>query len=518
MAQKKVRNKFLIPAVVVLCLLTLAGTVSLYFSNKKKSNFEQISDRLVKVTVLTEEIQHSDSNLLFHLFQYILHGHVAYLESIRHSQAKILSSLRELQLHTFEDRNLEVLNNLYRRYETTSQLADEIVEEVRVKNIPKARKLFEQYLAENNTNMANLKDLEALTFQHSQSRLEAFKIAYDWMTRSIALAGLVTVAALIALLLFYEIIFLRPLSILTRKIRKTAISDFTYEIPAIYRDELGELNVALSNAAAEVRRRMAAERQLNEKLHHMNLELQNFSYVTTHDLKEPLRSMTLYVQLIERQFSETLPEKAKSYFQIVKDGCDRMNSMVNGLQALFRMDHTKNTYQPVNLEDIVRSAMDNLKSLILERKPEITYSDLPRVRGNSAQLIELFQNLIANAIKYNESDKPTIRICSKLNPDDPNTWKVFVEDNGIGFDMLYKDKIFRLFSRLHSRQNYPGSGIGLTICQKIVHQHGGELDVHSAPGKGSSFYFTIPVLEEEERATGQIPTGTLGSPRVRMVK
>jgi light-regulated signal transduction histidine kinase (bacteriophytochrome) len=245
----------------------------------------------------------------------------------------------------------------------------------------------------------------------------------------------------------------------------------------------------------DVTERRKAEEQLKEtliRLERSNKELEQFAYVASHDLQEPLRMVASYVQLLERRYKGKLDSDADEFISYAVDGATRMQRLINDLLAFSRVGTRGKPFAPTEMRSVLQQAKDNVRSLIEEAQATITNDELPVITADETQLVQLFQNLIANAIKFRKKEEPLrIRISAERKNDE---WLFGAHDNGIGIDPKYFGRIFVLFQRLHAGGEYPGTGIGLAISKKIVERHGGRIWVESQPGKGSSFYFTIPVI------------------------
>jgi PAS domain S-box-containing protein len=225
-----------------------------------------------------------------------------------------------------------------------------------------------------------------------------------------------------------------------------------------------------------------------DDLKRSNRELEQFAYVSSHDLQEPLRMISSFTQLLERRYKNKLDNDADEYIDFIVEGAQRMKYLIDDLLTFSRLNTQSKEFENVDLETILDIVLSNLTVFIKENNALITHDPLPTVTADESQMMQVFQNLIANAIKFHGSKPPEIHIfAQKKNRE----WKFAVTDNGIGIDPEYKKQIFEVFKRLHTREEYPGSGIGLSVTQKIINMHGGNIWVESELGKGSTFYFTI---------------------------
>lgn len=229
-------------------------------------------------------------------------------------------------------------------------------------------------------------------------------------------------------------------------------------------------------------------REQAEELERSNRELQQFAYVATHDLQEPLRLVTNYVQLLARRYEDRLDEEADEYIAFALEGASRMQSLMNDLLAYARLGTQTGNYASVEMENVLELTMEKLMPDIQKTAAVVTHDPLPSTLGNGEQMELLLENLIQNAIKFGGTEPPRIHIGVKPFNE---RWLFFLRDNGIGIDPLHTEQIFGIFQRLHSPEEFPGNGIGLAICRKIVEQHGGRIWVDSELGKGSTFYFTL---------------------------
>lgn len=239
--------------------------------------------------------------------------------------------------------------------------------------------------------------------------------------------------------------------------------------------------------------------QRNAELRRSNAELEQFAYVASHDLQEPLRMVESYTQLIARRYKGTLGPEANEFIGFIVGGVARMQRLINDLLEYSRVGTRGKPFQPADCEAVLATALANLEAAIREQRATVTHDPLPTVVGDGPQLTQLFQNLIGNAIKFHGQEPPRVHVSAQR---DGEAWRVSVRDHGIGIEPQYFNRLFVIFHRLHSREEYPGTGIGLAICKKIAERHGGKIWLESSPGNGTTFYFTIPDRQpqrEEER-------------------
>ncbi len=255
-------------------------------------------------------------------------------------------------------------------------------------------------------------------------------------------------------------------------------------------DEIRQLNKDLERRVQE---RTADLESANENLRRSNDDLTSFAYVASHDLQEPLRTVGSFAGLLKRRYEGKLDPKADDYIQFMVDGTRRMQTLVQDLLAYAQIGTQALTLVPVSMQTVVDQAKVNLASALAERKGQIISEELPTVNGDEGKLTLVFQNLMANALKFSKpSEPPVIRIAARR---EGKEWLFSVADNGIGFDPAYAERIFVMFQRLHQVGTYKGTGIGLSICKRIIEGHGGRIWATSEPSVGSTFFFTLPVSQ-----------------------
>ena len=247
---------------------------------------------------------------------------------------------------------------------------------------------------------------------------------------------------------------------------------------------------AAARAAVCARMRQYEIRRRQETLTRLNADLEQFAYSASHDLQEPIRNIAIYSELLRRRYGNLLDEKGQEFLGYVNEGAHRMEMLVHDLLAYTKAASiTDDVPEPIEAEKPLQGALSNLAEAIRQSGAQLSYGSLPAVRMREVHLQQLFQNLIGNAIKYRSQERPQLSISAEK---DEGRWLFRIQDNGIGISPEYKERIFGLFKRLHGNDEYTGTGIGLAICERIVDRYRGRIWVESEPGKGSTFFFTIP--------------------------
>lgn len=262
------------------------------------------------------------------------------------------------------------------------------------------------------------------------------------------------------------------------------------------RRQLVEQNRQLQQEMAVRQKAEIVLAQRSQELARSNAELEQMAYVASHDLQEPLRMVASYLQLLEQRYGGRLDADAHEFIEFAVDGAKRMQALIDDLLSYSRVGTKAKPLQATDCDAVMKMALQSLRMAIEESGAQIQCAPLPKVKGDAAQLAQLFQNLLANAIKFRGEQTPRIEV--RVAPEE-EFWRFEVQDNGIGIAPEYFERIFVMFQRLHNRSKYPGTGIGLAICKKIVERHGGRIWVESAPGPGVVFKFTLP------KETGEAP-------------
>lgn len=298
---------------------------------------------------------------------------------------------------------------------------------------------------------------------------------------------------------------IRPLARLGSEARRVAGGEFA--TPLAVADgpleiaEVGkEIDAMRERIVAELAAVEAARVQLEEQaleLGRSNADLEQFAYVASHDLQEPLRKVASFCQALQLRYGGQLDERADQYIEFAVDGAKRMQSLISDLLAFSRAGRDGRPHELVELDEVLAAACASLASSIDEARGKVIADKLPAVRGERSQLTSLFQNLISNAIKFRDSEPPLVRIGARRRDEE---WELSFADNGIGVEREYAERIFLIFQRLHARDAYGGSGIGLALCRKIVEYHGGSIWLDTDHARGACFRLTLPIAEPTDAA------------------
>ena len=273
----------------------------------------------------------------------------------------------------------------------------------------------------------------------------------------------------------------------------------TYRVQAVpLHDEHGRLlgGMSVSRDVTELRRQERAMATRTAELERSNAELAQFAYVASHDLSEPLRMISSYLQLLRRRYRGRLDEDADAFIDYAVDGAARMRTLIEDLLAYSRAGRSERPPEPVNTARVVAEVAGTLRALANDAPPVIEWDGLPVVEGDPAQLVQLFQNLIGNGVKFVAPGRAAAR-GGPRGARRASGWRFTVEDNGIGIEPRHAERVFGMFQRLHTRDEFEGTGIGLAIARKVVERHGGEISAAPREGGGTCFAFTLPVREED---------------------
>jgi signal transduction histidine kinase len=348
----------------------------------------------------------------------------------------------------------------------------------------------------------------AIITEEDVSKAFAIVTTLGWTTTGIGIG-----AALLVVLAGWLVArtITRPVKQLVDATEKIGKGNLEQEISTTGQDEIGDLSrsfdrmtrnlretlVSRDELSKEVAERKQAEKELKRtmvELERSNTELERFAYIASHDLQEPLRMVSSYTQLLERRYKDKLDNDANDFINYAVNGAKRMQQLINDLLMYSRVGTRGKSFEITDCNEVLKTALENLEIAIRENNATVTYDPLPVIEADAGQLVQLFQNLIENAIKFHRDEPPHIHISAEKQD---REWVISVRDNGIGIEEQYFERVFSVFQRLH-RDDYLGTGIGLSIVQKIVQRHGGRIWIESEVGKGTAFRFTLPVSESRQ--------------------
>jgi signal transduction histidine kinase len=298
---------------------------------------------------------------------------------------------------------------------------------------------------------------------------------------------LVLIIAGVAVMLYRIVI--APLTGLAADVRQVSSGDYEHPVEAGGPKE----TVMLGQDVEAMRVRILSDL---EELRRSNSELEQFAYVASHDLQEPLRKVASFCQLLERRYSGELDERGEQYLRFAVDGAKRMQVLINDLLAFSRVGRMSREQTLVDCDDVVSHALDNYSEVVERTRATVEVADLPTVRGEESLLGGVFGNLISNALKFHGDEPPHVRVDVERTGE---FWTFTISDNGIGIEPEYAERIFVIFQRLHHKDDYPGTGIGLAMCRKIIEYHGGTIWLDTTNDTGTTFKFTLPAVEDDEQ-------------------
>lgn len=303
-----------------------------------------------------------------------------------------------------------------------------------------------------------------------------------WMANTIQHRHAVWIAAIVCSVLVFVGFLKSPAGGELWKV----ITNRTLSLTAIWLTTVFILQLRTAN-----RRLIKLNRDLtesNDALAQSNIDLQQFAYIASHDLQTPLRHISSFVQLLQENYKDKLSSEATTWIEFTVDGVEQMQTLIRDLLTFARVESRSRPFDAVDLNDVFDSVVD----VFAEENATITRDTLPVVAGDSSQLVHLLQNLVGNGIKYRSGETAQVHVSAERGDD---AWLISVRDNGIGIDPKHNERIFEIFRRLHTSQEYPGTGIGLAVCRRILARHGGRIWVESSLGDGATFYFTLPLQE-----------------------
>jgi signal transduction histidine kinase len=326
--------------------------------------------------------------------------------------------------------------------------------------------------------------------------------AAGFLSGSMAAIAALVIAALITTTIMLRRTVTLPIGALGRRVRRVAHGEFDRKVRSRGPRDIGALADDIDSMRQRILQELAAVQDAHAQLdaqardlERSNAELEQFAYVASHDLQEPLRKVASFCQLLEQRYKGQLDERADQYIAFAVDGAKRMQQLINDLLAFSRVGRTSGDLEPVDLDEVLAQAKANLGAAIEESGARVDADPLPTVNGEASLLALVFQNLIGNAVKFRSEQAPEVRITVERQD---GQWAFACADNGIGIEPQYAERVFVIFQRLHAKEQYAGTGIGLSMCRKIVEYHGGQIWLDTANDSGTKFRFTLPALEETD--------------------
>jgi signal transduction histidine kinase len=493
-------------ATVLLSLATLAGIVIGVFAIMRLADErELVVDHLDPATVEALRLANAFVNEETGVRGYVLAGEASFLAPYRAGRVEELRAVRRLRVQ-LRGASLEELSDDLAAVErrarawrmryarpTIARVREDGPGAIGSAGVERGQRLFEGLRRALDRQEASLASARA------QGR-EELAGAATFLSGSFGGIALLVVAALVTTLVMLRRTVTLPIGALTRRVRRVAQGEFDAPVrgagPRDIADLAADVDSMRQRIVAELASLREAHEQLDEQtrdLERSNAELEQFAYVASHDLQEPLRKVASFCQLLAQRYHGQLDERADQYIDFAVDGAKRMQQLINDLLGFSRVGRTSGDFAAVDLAEAVRRAIANLDTAISESGAAIDVGDMPTVSGDASLLTLVFQNLIGNGIKFRSAETPAIRVTARRQGDE---WAMSCSDNGIGIDPEYAERVFVIFQRLHAKDEYAGTGIGLAMCRKIVEHHGGRIWLDSDAGPGTTVRFTLPALEE----------------------
>ena len=472
---------------IVILFILIIGSILLWNSHEVENGIDQIetSSQVVRSAFLLHSL----------MDEYLAHGDKRPLRQW-HKRNEFLGKIIN-DAKGFKSFDRALLKDLEIKYQAVNFLHPQIINLGSLGSRPQDLKALKETLA--GMMAVRLEELVNAA-EHLHTASQSLTLKRQQLAQTLILATAILMIGLIALNL-YQIrkTIVYPLQELSRGAEIIGAGNFDHIVETKYDDEVGQLSKAFNKMSerlrtsydslqSEIRERKRAE----EDLLRSNKDLEQFAYIASHDLQEPLRNVASCMQMLEKKYKSKLDAKADQILWHAVESVTRMKALIMDLLAYSRLSTRGNPFQPTNCEQVLGQTLANLRPTIEETGALITYDPLPIVTGDFTQLLQVFQNLIGNSMKFRDQTPPEVHVSAARGADE---WIFSVKDNGIGIEPQHLDRIFVIFQRLHKRTEYDGTGMGLAIVQKTVERHRGRIWVESEPGKGTTFSFTIPARE-----------------------
>jgi signal transduction histidine kinase len=422
---------------------------------------------------------------------YVLTGRQDFLQPYQQGQqdeARAVQALRQLQTGDLASANasLDAVRDAAERWR--AEYAEPVLRHANPGDVDHGKTLFDQVRTA----------LSAQGAELAKDRADG-RATLAAASGNLVVVGVVVAAVLLALIVALALLahygVVRPVSKLATEVRLVADGQFQRQVTGSGPREIISLASDVDAMRLHIVDELGALRNVHDELERSNRDLEQFAYVASHDLQEPLRKVASFCQLLERRYKGQLDERADQYIDFAVDGAKRMQVLINDLLAFSRVGRLTREKVVVDCGDLAGQATRNLATILEETGAEVAVKPLPSVLAEPALLTAVFQNLIGNAVKFHGQEPPRVRLSAVRDGD---FWTFTCADNGIGIEPEYADRVFVIFQRLHPKEAYPGTGIGLAMCRKIVEYHGGRIWLDTDAGAGTTVRFTLPVIEEEQ--------------------
>jgi signal transduction histidine kinase len=491
-------------AVLLMTLFSVAavvtGALALAHTNQQR---DRIGNTLDPAALAAEQLYSALLNQATGVNGYALSGKpdflTPYTEGLSDERAAV-AQLRPLLPGLPPDSAVDLNQGLEQARDWRTRYAEPVIRHVQATGKPEPIPSFEQAKAEFDALRVKLAIFQADVAAARQQAFASARRASDELdiVLLVIAIGLAVVVAVLAAVL--RVAALRPVHTLAADARRVADGDFGHEVPQVGPREIRGLAADVNTMRMRILRELSAVQEANEalaghaaELQRSNAELEQFAYIASHDLQEPLRKVTSFCQLLQRRYAGQLDEKADQYIEFAVDGAKRMQVLINDLLAFSRVGRFDQDLGPVACDAALAAATANLSDQIAAAGAVIEAGGLPVVRAQLTLLTIVFQNLLSNALKFKGERPPRIDVTAAR---DGSFWVLSVTDNGIGIEPQYADRVFLIFQRLHDRAAYPGTGIGLAMCRKIIEYFGGRIWLDTGVTDGARFCFTVPALPD----------------------
>jgi signal transduction histidine kinase len=503
---QKVNLGGVLSAMTILLIVAgaLAGRTTLVDTLQKTKNRSAMTDALNRLQLITQElINHETDYILTHDVAHyarwsdslqMLLGVVDMVDGFLHASQPDTRQMRiildDLVLAQFEYKKsfLEIHGSIRRASREGHALDIELIRSLHGSSLRRTRVAA-------GIMIEAAGEMVALNHQVvAQNGRDAMR-AVDNIDRIIVLLAVFGILTTVALRFFAVRTISRPLAMLTAGAQKIAKGEFDLELKIQSDDEIGRLAKALQEMAGDLRSLYGSLEQKVAELARSNADLEQFAYVASHDLQEPLRTISSFGELLTRRYQGRLDAKADTYIRTMTEAASRMSNLIQGLLTYARIGANEIPFREIDCGALVAEVLVSLDAAIEQTGAEVIVDPLPTVLGDKTQLLQLFQNLIGNALKFKGSQPVRVHVSARQKD---GAWQFSVEDNGIGMEPEATQGLFIIFKRLHTRNEYPGTGLGLAICKKIAERHGGKIWVESQLHRGSTFHWTMPIHGRED--------------------